>query len=67
MSLRTTPGRLFDLWRRRRDGTMADAADLGTAFGLEVTLIPDDEPAARPERRGVGASWLRRLVRRGTN
>lgn len=67
MSLRTTPGRLLDLWRRRRDGTTADAADLGTAFGLEVTLIPDDEPATRPERRSVGVRWLRRLVRRGAS
>ena len=67
MSTPSNPHWLFDRWRRRRDDSLADAADLGTAFGLELTLIPgDDEPSApRPAAASGGATrWLRRLMRR---
>lgn len=68
MSTPSNPHWLFDLWRRRRDNSIADAADLGTAFGLELTMIPEEESpssttAAKPGPGG-GPRWLRRLMRR---
>jgi len=62
----------LDLWRRRRDGELADAADVGTAFGLELTMIPEEEEAQRaraavkPRGSAAGGAsrWLRRLMRR---
>jgi hypothetical protein len=58
---------LFALWRRRRDGSDADAADVGTAFGMELTLLPDEDTApsaGRPSTAGGRTRWWRRLMRR---
>lgn len=68
----SNPHWLFDLWRRRRNGELADAADVGTAFGLELTMIPEEEEAAltraavkpRAGNAGGASRWLRRLMRR---
>jgi hypothetical protein len=63
------PGRtpkLFDLWRRRSDdAALSEPADVGTAFGLELSMLPDDEPSATA-RTGApgGTGWWRRLTRR---
>ena len=62
------PGRtpkLFDLWRRRTDDSpRSEPADVGTAFGLELSMLPDDEPSATA-RTGApgGTGWWRRLTR----
>jgi len=58
------PG-LFQRLLARPAPTFDDAADLGTCFGLEVSLDQQDEapqPAAEPPR---SASWVRRLTSRG--
>jgi hypothetical protein len=64
MSESSKPHRLFDLWRRRADeaGT-AEPDDVGTAFGLELSMLPDDEPSAT-QRTGApgGTGWWRRLT-----
>jgi len=64
MSESSKPHRLFDLWRRRADeaGT-AEPDDVGTAFGLELSMLPDDEPSAtQPTGAPGGTGWWRRLT-----
>lgn len=61
--------RLFDLWRRRADDSLlSEPADVGTAFGLELSMLPDDEVAAT-ESTGApgGTGWWRRLTRWSTS
>ena len=60
-----TPKRWFSGWRFAARAPRHDPADLGTAFGLEMSLDPDwgesqqpAAPAARP------AGWVRRLTAR---
>lgn len=50
-------------WRGRRRAAGIDAADHGTAFGLELSLLP---LAAMPTPRAsiVRAGWLRRIALR---
>jgi hypothetical protein len=57
--------RLFDLWRRRADDPEAsEPADVGTAFGLELSMLPDDQPAATASTGAPGGTgWWRRLSR----
>lgn len=44
---------------RARPAPVADPADMGTCFGLEMTL---DEPPAAPQRPAEpGRSWWQRL------
>lgn len=59
------PLKLFDLWRRRADDpALAEPADVGTAFGLELSMLPDDEPAATaPTGAPGGTGWWRRITR----
>ena len=56
---------LFDRWRRRADDSMlSEPADVGTAFGLELSMLPDDEPApTAPTGAPGGTGWWRRLTR----
>jgi hypothetical protein len=58
----STPGfRLSDIWRRRSDDSLlSEPADVGTAFGLELSMLPDDESPAPPERN---RAWWQRLTR----
>lgn len=57
----------FRLLRRRRAARpMTDFADYGTAFGLDMSLLPEEEyaattAAARPAR---DPGWWRRLMQR---
>ena len=69
MSESTNPFRLFDRWRRPADDSMlSEPADVGTAFGLELSMLPDDEPSATaPTGAPGGTGWWRRLVRLGHN
>ena len=65
MSERTHPLRLFDRWRRREhEAVQSEPADVGTAFGLELSLLPDDEPSATAKTGAPGGTlWWRRLTR----
>lgn len=53
--------------RRRRDPghVPQDAADLGTAFGLDMSLLetPTDQDA--PSRDAAVAGWAQRMLARG--
>ena len=64
MSESSKPNRLFDLWRRRADeGMSSEPADVGTAFGLELSMLPDDEPSATLSTGAPGGTgWWRRLT-----
>ncbi len=57
---------LFDVWRRRADEPrVSEPADVGTAFGLELSMLPDDESAStQPTGAPGGTGWWRRLTRR---
>ncbi len=57
--------RLFGIWRRRAgDSMLSEPADVGTAFGLELSMLPDDEPAATASTGAPGGTeWWRRLTR----
>ncbi|MBK7060529.1 MAG: hypothetical protein IPI03_12045 [Rubrivivax sp.] len=63
------PFRLFDRWRRRADDSMlSEPADVGTAFGLELSMLPDDEPSATACTGAPGGTeWWRRLTRWTSN
>lgn len=66
MNQPSSPFRLFDLWRRRADDSrLSEPADLGTAFGLEMSLLPDEELGAQG-REATADGWWQRLTRRGT-
>ena len=55
--------RLFTLWRRRVDEpAAAEPADLGTAFGLELSMLPDDD--ANPPQTPPPGPWWQRLTQR---
>ena len=61
MSDASNPFRLFDMWRRRADdAAQSEPADMGTAFGLDLSLNmllseTPPVPAARVP------SWVSRL------
>jgi hypothetical protein len=64
MNARSNPTRLFGLWRRRALDPVSEPADVGTAFGMELSLMPEDEqPAARDTAKNPESGWLRRLAR----
>ena len=58
----STPGfRLSDIWRRRSDDSvLSEPADVGTAFGLELSMLPDDDEAPPADRE---KGWWQRLTR----
>lgn len=61
-----SPQRWFSAWRLgERPAPDTDPADLGTAFGLDLSLveISTEPPPAAPRRAG----WVRRLTTRGRN
>ncbi len=64
MSDASNPFRLFDMWRRRADdAALSEPADMGTAFGLELSMLPDDEPSATASSGAPGGTgWWRRLT-----
>lgn len=68
MSEPTSPFRLFDRWRRRTDDSLlSEPADVGTAFGLELSMLPDDEAAAGAAGPSRNTVWWRRLIRSSAN
>ena len=63
MNKAETPHRWFHGWRASQPGVEVDAADLGTAFGLDLSLseIAHEPPrASKPPSRRLG--WLRSLT-----
>jgi hypothetical protein len=59
------PHRLFDLWRRRaEEPALSEPGDVGTAFGLELSLLPEEESSATARVGAPGGTlWWRRLMR----
>lgn len=58
-----TPNRWFPGWRASAPVADMDAADHGTAFGLDLSMSPVDfepPPATPPPARQRG--WVRRLA-----
>lgn len=59
------PNRLFGFGRAGKVPVSQDPADLGTAFGMELSLDqPPEEPAAAASSPGAQGGWIRRLARR---
>ena len=58
------PQRWFSVWRNAdRPAPDTDPADLGTAYGLEMSMLdPPDEPTA--PAAGRRPAWVRRLTAR---
>ena len=50
---------------RGRANTQPDAADLGTAFGLDLSLCPPDEHRPAPATGWQTPVWVQRLAARG--
>ncbi|ODU08069.1 MAG: hypothetical protein ABS84_14350 [Rubrivivax sp. SCN 71-131] len=64
MSESSVPLRLLSLWRRRAgDPAPSEPADVGTAFGLELSMLPDEVDAAHPTARAQGPWWQRLMHR----
>lgn len=64
MANELTPHRWFPAWRAHSPPPDADAADLGTAFGLDLSL---DEMAHTPAQTPATArrpGWISRLTSR---
>ena len=59
-----SPLRTFLLGRARQAPAALDPADMGTCFGLEMTL--DQPPLPAVEGPAVGGSWWQRLSMRKT-
>ncbi len=69
MSKAETPHRWFPVWRANPPAADLDAADYGTAFGLDLSMNaieheppPVAPPVAPPAGRQPG--WVRRLAAR---
>jgi hypothetical protein len=59
------PSRWYTPWRSQRSGDDDDAADMGTAFGLDMSLPDEDGAVATPNpavKSGAGlmARWATR-------
>lgn len=50
-------------WLRQAKVSAEDPepADFGTAFGLDMSLLPPDATAAEPEPDAAPTAWLQRL------
>jgi hypothetical protein len=59
-----SPLRTFLLGRARQAPAALDPADMGTCFGLEMTL--DQPPLAAADGPDAGANWWQRLSMRKT-
>ena len=67
MNKADTPHRWYSGWRVSAPAVEVDAADLGTAFGLDMSLseLQHDPLPAPPLARQSG--WMRRLATRRKN
>ena len=59
------PRRWFGLWRTAERATGDDPADLGTAFGLDLSLseLGDEGPPPPPSVQGK-TGWMQRMALR---
>ncbi|WP_326534413.1 hypothetical protein [Pseudorhodoferax sp.] len=59
-----SPFRLLERWRRQAgDSELSEPADVGTAFGLELSMLPDDQPSVTETTGAPGGTlWWRRLT-----
>ena len=59
------PRRWFGLWRAAERAPEDDPADLGTAFGLDLSLseMGDELPAA-PAAKANKSGWMQRMALR---
>ncbi len=57
--------RWFACWRATQRQVQDDPADLGTAFGLDMSLNELIHEPARPAPSERRAGWMQRLARRG--
>ena len=64
MTAATATHRLLRLVRGRPVAPQPDFADLGTAFGLDLAVLPL-EPAAQAAARSRRTTWWKRLLGRG--
>ena len=65
MSKAITPHRWFQGWRASPPAAEVDAADYGTAFGLDLSLSPiEHEPPPAALLLGRQPGWVRRLALR---
>ena len=58
------PSRLQRLMRLQTVATALDPADLGTAYGLDLSMAPAGAAAVEPSAESRGRRWMRRLSRR---
>ena len=59
------PARWYHAWQTQRAEVDDDAADMGTAFGLDMSIADDDaKPASRSTAKGSGASFMARWTNR---
>ncbi|MFY9512751.1 MAG: hypothetical protein WAQ05_17425 [Rubrivivax sp.] len=61
-----TPG-LFQRLVSRPAPAEFDAADMGTCFGLEISLEQPDLPPLAPAAPRRAPGWMQRLASRGKN
>jgi hypothetical protein len=64
MGMAENTSRWFAPWRERAPVQQDDPADMGTAFGLEMSLTPFSAEAATPTSGTAKAGWLQRLAER---
>lgn len=65
MSKATTPNRWFQAWRPNPQPVEMDAADLGTAFGLDMSLNEiAHEPPVKAKPVSGKPGWVGRLALR---
>ena len=63
MAKADSPHRWFAVWRRDSAPNGPDAADLGTAFGLDLSLqeLPHEAVAAHAATPVLRSRWVHRL------
>jgi len=64
MSKAGTPQRWFGRWRSRERPADIDAAELGTAFGLDLSLNELPHEPRQPAAPARPPGWLSRLAAR---
>jgi hypothetical protein len=69
MSKAAPPHRWFQAWRAAEPPVQGDPADMGTAFGLDLSLLEAAAEAGAPAQRGAAVAaprrgWMHRLAAR---
>jgi hypothetical protein len=66
MGMAENTSRWFTPWRERAPVQQDDPADMGTAFGLEMTLMPLAAEVADRDGSARKTGWIQRLTERRT-